>query len=250
LDRPKLDYDRIASRYDARFTSSHWSRIADALHPLAAPGDRVLEAGCGTGRWLSEFVTDVSRTGLDRSREMLLRAQAKSTGAGLVQADANALPFRAGAFHLVYVVHALHHFSDPQDFIHSATALLVKGGSLAIVALDPRVVRDRWFIYDYFEETWELDMRRFPSRQQILNWMAEAGLVEISEQVVERASATRTGIAILDDPFLAKDQLSQLALLSNEAYARGLEKIRLAAERGAVFPVELESTMTIGRRPA
>jgi ubiquinone/menaquinone biosynthesis C-methylase UbiE len=181
---------------------------------------------------------------------MLLRAQAKSTGAGLVQADANALPFRADVFHLVYVVHALHHFSDPRAFIHAASALLAEGGCLAIVAIDPREVRDRWFIYDYFEETWEIDIRRFPSRQQIVSWMAEAGLVEISERIVERASATRTGVAILEDPFLAKDQLSQLALLSDEAYARGLEKIRLAAERGEVFPVELESTMTVGRRPA
>ena len=59
------------------------------------------------------------------------------------------------------------------------------------------------------------------------------------------------GRAVLDDPFLKKHATSQLALLSDEAYAAGLRRIKAAlaeADNDLCFPVEIISEMIVGQR--
>jgi ubiquinone/menaquinone biosynthesis C-methylase UbiE len=64
------------------------------------PG-RVLDLGCGTGRNLPLFGRGVRAVGLDPCRESLLQAWRRAPGVPLVQARAEALPFRDHAFDTV-----------------------------------------------------------------------------------------------------------------------------------------------------
>jgi ubiquinone/menaquinone biosynthesis C-methylase UbiE len=41
--------------------------------------------------------------------------------------------------------------------------VLRPGGRLMSIGLDPHEKRDRWFVYDFFPETLELDLNRFPA---------------------------------------------------------------------------------------
>src|SRR4051794_3341517 len=54
MDRPRLDYDRISGSYNSRYADNRLDGIERALAEIASRyGDpRVLEVGCGTGRWL------------------------------------------------------------------------------------------------------------------------------------------------------------------------------------------------------
>jgi SAM-dependent methyltransferase len=165
------------------------------------------------------------------------------------------LPYPAGTFDLVYCANALHHFQQRRQFIFEARRLLRPGGVLAVVGTDPRLIRDRWYIYHYFEGTYQTDLARFPSWGTVLDWMAAAGFCHVAWRHVEQVVDDKVGRAVLQDPFLEKTACSQLALLSDEAYAAGLRRIETAlAAAGAsgqtvTFPVDLALSMAAGRAP-
>ena len=118
--------------------------------------------------------------------------------------------------------------------------------------MDPCFLRDRWYIYDYFEGTYETDLTRFPSWGTVLDWLLAAGFEHVAWQPVEQIQEHKVGRAIFADPFLQKDACSQLALLSDEAYAAGLQRIEAAlAAAGAqgetlTFATDLLLTMLTG----
>ena len=122
-----------------------------------------------------------------------------------------------------------------------------------MAGIDPRAHRHRWYIYDYFPGTYETDLDRFPSWGAVLDWMVEAGFGQIEWRLVERIEDSKIGREIFADPFLQKDACSQLALLTDEAYAAGLRRIATAlaeAESGGIsitFPTDLWQAMLVGR---
>jgi len=75
-----------------------------------APGDRVLDVGCGTGTHLALYAARGCRvTGVDRDERMLDRAAGRlGAGARLITAEAAALPFEDRSFDLAVSMHFLH----------------------------------------------------------------------------------------------------------------------------------------------
>ncbi|MCL7452568.1 MAG: class I SAM-dependent methyltransferase [Anaerolineae bacterium] len=255
MDTKQVDYDRIAAGYDRRFVMGDTQGVAEALSALAQglSARRILEAGCGTGRWLVALRPITRRVnGLDLSAGMLGRARQREDLRRLVRGRASRLPFSTAQFDLVYCVNALHHFQSPRGFVHEARRLLRPGGALAVATMDPRLLRERWYVYEYFRGTYETDVARFPSWGTILDWMAGAGFERIQWQPVEQVVDEKAGRAVLDDYFLEKDACSQLSLLSDEEYAAGLRRIEAAVAgaeaRGetATFAVDLFFAMVIG----
>lgn len=118
---------------------------------------------------------------------------------------------------------------------------------MGIIGMDPRTIRNRYY-YEYFEGARNLDLRRYPSFGQLVDWAAEAQLERVELSIVEVASARFIGRDILDDPFLVKESNSLLALLSNDVYTEGVRRIEAAADRGAEFYTELHFGMVTGRR--
>jgi hypothetical protein len=86
-----------------------------------------------------------------------------------------------------------------------------------------------------------------------MDWMVGAGFVELRWRLVEHIVDPKQGRSVLSDPYLEKNAVSQLALLSDQAYAAGIERIRQAlkaaeaADTELVFPVEILSAMLVGR---
>ena len=248
---PPVDYNRIAASYDQRYTVSRMPGVEAALLEMVQIHQPavILEAGCGTGHWLEVLrPTGGQVYGLDLSPGML----AKAHQAGLhelVCGRATRLPLAAESCDLIFCVNAIHHFGEPQRFIHEAHRLLRPGGILAITGSDHATSPDAWYVYDYFPGTFETDLQRFPSRRQIMDWSSQAGFHSREWQVVEQIESQRLGRDVFNDPFLKKDSTSQLALLSDEAYAAGMQRIQKAIEeaemRGeeAVFDTRLKLVM-------
>jgi S-adenosylmethionine-diacylgycerolhomoserine-N-methlytransferase len=111
-----------------------------------APGDKVLEIGCGTGRnliKLAQTYPEARLFGVDVSREMLATAAASTGRAGLTsrialaQADATALDprgiFGCANFERVMISYALSMIPPWREALAQALDVVAPGGSLEIV---------------------------------------------------------------------------------------------------------------------
>jgi ubiquinone/menaquinone biosynthesis C-methylase UbiE len=252
----RVNYDHIAPTYDQRYTVGRFEGIATSLRSLARDvgAERVLEVGCGTGRWLAELLPIAQEVyGLDLSPGMLQQAGQRLKSLSLICGHASHLPFPDSTFDLVFCVNAFHHFPQPRVFISESRRLLRPGGVLAIIGMDPHAGRDRWYLYDYFVGTYETDSCRFSSGGTVVDWMIAAGFAHIDWRVVEHLTGQHVGRAVLADPILQKHGTSQLVLLTDEAYAAGMSRIRTALDEAdatgktLIFPVDISLTMVAGR---
>ena len=252
MDNLRIDYDQLAPTYEDRYKVGSLQGISDALLNLVdrCQPHRVLEVGCGTGHWLRELRSHPAPLyGVDASLAMLKAGDPGS--ANLAAALANSLPFRSHTFDLIFCVNALHHFDGKHAFVNQAADLLQRPGALSMTGIDPRQIR-KWYFYEYFEGTFERDLRRFPATGDLVNWMAAAAFDPIECRVVEKRTVSLLGRSVFSDPFLKKSSNSQLALLTDAEYAAGLKRIEdaiVAAEkegREITFVSELQFFMTTG----
>jgi SAM-dependent methyltransferase len=242
-----VDYDQVAPTYDQRYAALTYEGVAATLLPLAraASTGRILEVGCGTGHWIGELGRVCAQVyGLDLSVGMLEQAPRHLRGC-LVCGEAGRLPFSRSTFDLIVCVNAFHHFAAKREFVSQARQALCSGGRLAIIGLDPHTGADDWYLYHYFEGTREADLARYPSTDSIEKWMAESGFVGITSGIAERMAYSLHGSDVLRSPFLQKDGTSQLTLLTEEAYAAGLERIKADVEQAQRAGVDLEFVVDI-----
>ncbi len=252
----KLNYDKIASDYNQRYPESQQWERGQALHALAVglKAKTILEVGSGTGYWLNMLrqVTD-GLFGLDYSMGMIRQARRQPAPLHLSQGTGTHLPYQSGTFDLIYCVDAIHHFGDHRAFIQEAYRLLKPNGALAIIGHDPHAAEiSSWYIYNYFDTVYDTDLRRYPAGTSLIPWMEEEGFRDISSQTVEHIRNLHKGDAVLNDPFIKHNATSQLALLSEETYQAGMERIHKAlAEAKAkneqiVFRSEINVKMFLG----
>jgi demethylmenaquinone methyltransferase / 2-methoxy-6-polyprenyl-1,4-benzoquinol methylase len=133
-------FDRIAPVYDLmnRLMTAGLDRRWRRLTARAAvrPGDRVLDACCGTGDLAVEAVRLGGRvTGLDFSPRMLERARRKAPGVEWVQGDVLELPFEDGSFEAATVGFGVRNVSDLERGIAELRRVLAPGGRLAILEI-------------------------------------------------------------------------------------------------------------------
>ena len=132
-----------STRFDARVriyelfdvSPEPWIRwLFDRL--ALAPGERVLEIGCGTGNLWRENAArvpeGVALVLADLSTGMLGEARARLAGLPLSlelrEADAQALPFAEGSFDLVIANHMLYHVPDRARALAEVRRVLRRGG--------------------------------------------------------------------------------------------------------------------------
>ncbi len=91
---------------------------------------RVLELGCGTGRNLPRYRSGTALFGVDPHPQNLERARRRAHGVPLVQARAEALPFRDGAFDTVVASLVLCSVDDTPRALAELRRVLAPDGSL------------------------------------------------------------------------------------------------------------------------
>ena len=138
-DAQVVDYDRMAFLH--LFGQAEIPLTQRVLR--AGPADRVLEAGCGTGRMTRRLARGVgSLIAIDFSFESLRVSQQKLLFAGLssvplVQADLCHLPFAEGVFDRVVSCQVLEHVPGEEarrEAVQSLARVLKPGGTLALSA--------------------------------------------------------------------------------------------------------------------
>ena len=187
-----LDYNEVAPEFDRRYALYDYPGIRKCLLELVSDHDRarVLEVGCGTGRWLSLLASaGCEIAGIEPSDQMLALARARVNG-DLREGAAEALPWSDAWFDCVVYVNALHHFADPVRALQESFRVLRPGGRLLSVGLDPHQRTERWYIYEYFPAALAADLARFPSREQRALWLRNAGFGDVMVRVVEHLQFT------------------------------------------------------------
>jgi demethylmenaquinone methyltransferase/2-methoxy-6-polyprenyl-1,4-benzoquinol methylase len=144
-------FDRIAPVYDVMnrvMTAGldrRWRRLAVA--EVVWPGDRVLDACCGTGDLAVEAERRGGRVvGLDFSERMLERARRKSGAIEWVQGDALALPFADGEFDAATVGFGVRNLADLDAGLRELARVLKPGGKLAVL----EITRPRGILRPFF----------------------------------------------------------------------------------------------------
>jgi ubiquinone/menaquinone biosynthesis C-methylase UbiE len=217
--------------FDDRYRIRDYTGVARALNGFLASDSSIaaLDVGCGTGHWLQQLASNGRRlVGLDPSAQMLRQAAQKGA-LELVQARAEALPFRSSLFDRVFCINSLHHFSDRGQFVSEAARVLRPGGRFIAVNLDPHTGLDRWWLYDYFENTLELDKERFPSGEAIRELLMHNGFVDCRTEIARHIPMLASARSCLERE-TARTSTSQLAILTDAEYRRGLERIERAIQ--------------------
>lgn len=107
--------NRTLIRYRMNRQITKLLELIDAV-PKGEGGLYFLDVGCGTGRYLAQFLPRGATTGVDISLPMLQEAE-KNTGgrATLIQADAESLPFKDQEFDVVTCSYLLENLNGPED---------------------------------------------------------------------------------------------------------------------------------------
>jgi SAM-dependent methyltransferase len=144
VERPgiRAGYDAWSETYDQ---TANPLVALDRRHTLGllkpAAGERILDAGCGTGGNLRALLrAGCWPLGLDFSRGMLAVARRSLGAVGLAQADLGGeLPVRPGAFHAVLCALVGEHLAAPGRFFAEARAALQPGGRFVFSVFHPEL---------------------------------------------------------------------------------------------------------------
>lgn len=189
---PPNSYARFADCYDGvrfdRFSLSLAGRVERAIARSGAK--RILELACGTGSLLARLqAPGRSLTGLDLSREMLLRARDKRCGARLVNGCMTALPFRRPFDLILCLYDSMNYLVEERDFaatVGEARRLLAQDG-LFLFDLNNRLAYEEvWADSGVYEAEGEGGRIRIRSRYDRAAGVGEAD-VEIERREGDRS---------------------------------------------------------------
>jgi demethylmenaquinone methyltransferase / 2-methoxy-6-polyprenyl-1,4-benzoquinol methylase len=211
-------FDRIAPVYDVMNCvmtaglDQRWREVtADAV---VRPGDRVLDACCGTGdlALAAERAGAANVIGLDFSQRMIERARRKSLSVAWVEGDLLSLPFDAASFDAATVGFGIRNVADLEQGLAELRRVLVMGGRLGVLeittptgALAPfyRVWFDRVVpllgktlrsgdAYTYLPAS----VRRFPDPEELARLITAAGFEDTRHRTFAGGIvALHTGVA-------------------------------------------------------
>jgi demethylmenaquinone methyltransferase/2-methoxy-6-polyprenyl-1,4-benzoquinol methylase len=204
-DAVRTMFDRIAPVYDLMNRvmtvglDGRWRKLT--AQSAVRPGDRVLDAACGTGDLaVADLQAGASRvTGLDFSEAMLQRARKKTVSQEArlewIQGDMLALPFADATFDAATVGFGVRNVSDLELALRELRRVLRPGGRLAILEITQargplKPFFSLWFdrvvpalgrvlpggaAYAYLPAS----VKRFPDAERLAELLRDAGFVDV-----------------------------------------------------------------------
>jgi demethylmenaquinone methyltransferase / 2-methoxy-6-polyprenyl-1,4-benzoquinol methylase len=204
-DGVRAMFDRIAPVYDAMNRAitmgldGRWRRLAAAS--VVQPGDRVLDAACGTGDLaIAAREAGGQVTGLDFSGRMLERARRKSDAIAWVQGDVLALPFEDASFDAATIGFGIRNVEDLDAGLSELARVVRPGGRLAVL----EITRPRGALRPFFRLWFDVliplagkvlpggvaysylpaSVRRFPGPDDLANALRRAGFADVGYRLL------------------------------------------------------------------
>jgi demethylmenaquinone methyltransferase / 2-methoxy-6-polyprenyl-1,4-benzoquinol methylase len=194
-------FDRIAPVYDVMnhvMTAGldrRWRRLT--AESVVRPGDRVLDACCGTGDLALACVRAGagSVVGLDFSPRMIERARRKSNAVAWVEGDAMSLPFEDDSFDAATVGFGIRNVVDLGGALGELARVLVAGGRVGLLEITQPTGMLAPFYRVWFERVVPVlgrplaggsaytylpaSVRRFPGKDDLVGVIEGAGFRDV-----------------------------------------------------------------------
>ncbi|MEK7503491.1 MAG: class I SAM-dependent methyltransferase [Patescibacteria group bacterium] len=141
------NYNLIAEEFSSK-RQELWPEMKFLFNDYLAAGDKVLDLGCGNGRFF-ELLKDknVDYLGVDSSEKLIRIAGTKYPQAKFQVADALSLPFPNDQFDKIYSIAVLHHIPSKElrsRFLEEAKRVLKLGGLLVLTVWKPKDRQERF----------------------------------------------------------------------------------------------------------
>ena len=135
LNKTKEDYNLIAEEF-SRTREEIWPEIKFLFDDYLVEGERVLDLGCGNGRFY-QFFSDknVDYIGVDNSERLIEIAKKRYPWGKFQVADALNLPFPDNFFDKILSIAILHHIPSSEyriKFLNEIKRVLKPGGTLML----------------------------------------------------------------------------------------------------------------------
>ena len=199
-------FDGVAKRYDltnnvlSAGNAPLWrAATVKAIDPK--PGERILDAACGTGTSTAAIAKHGARVvGLDFSPGMIAEARRRHPALEFVEGDAQALPFGDDEFDAVTVSFGLRNFADPHAALAEFYRVTKPGGRIVVTEFStppvaivraaytgylrhilPRIARGTSSnpeAYSYLGESIEA----WPDQTTLSSWLRGAGFTRVAHR--------------------------------------------------------------------
>lgn len=136
LNKTTYDYNFIAEQFSSA-REIIWPEFSFLFTDFLVPGDKILDIGCGNGRFSELCKEKAFYFGIDNSEELIKIAKNRYPEANFQKADALRLPFFDNSFNKVYSIAVFQHIPSKefrQQFLNEAKRVLKPGGFLFLTA--------------------------------------------------------------------------------------------------------------------
>lgn len=161
-----MDYDQIGVGYKERRVAD--PRVARQLHATLGDAATLVNVGAGAGSYESR---DLCVTAVEPSSTMI--GQRKGPGSRVVQATAEALPFKDSSFDAAMAILTMHHWPNWRLGIREMVRVARRG---VVLTWDP-IAGGFWLTEHYFPQIREYDHAIFPSMRELAGELNGATIV-------------------------------------------------------------------------
>jgi ubiquinone/menaquinone biosynthesis C-methylase UbiE len=227
-----VDYDRtnIPEGYDrARDHGPEalalWMSIIES-RVGGRPIRRILDLGCGTGRFSQAFATqfDAEVVAVDPSHKMLAIARAKPHEARVhyEEGRAEAIPLEARSVDMVFTSMTFHHFTDRAQVARECRRVLRPGGVLVVRTASREQIASYAYV-PFIPVTRRLHEEVLPRLEEVRATFEGAGFRHVSSELVTQTIAPTWRVYAEK---LEAGGDSVLARVSPHELEAGLERVR------------------------
>src|SRR5215218_2534468 len=199
MTAPEVDFDPKAARYDdlRPVDDAWWESFGAIVRAGDLRGHRVIEVGCGTGRFAKAL----------EEREIARVARGES------------LPFKRGWFDRGAMRMVAHLVDRPRVFAELARVLSAEG-RLIVATEDPATFDDVW-LTRFFPSVPEIERARFPGEAALRGELTTGGFERVA---VERLEVVRALTRKHTLATIREKAYSTFDLLPAEEYDAGLAR--------------------------